>query len=101
MRAALLILVISANLATAEVYSSVEDMKAVFMLERKIVVELLNLADKLKSKLNRIQRYVDLQYERVKCGFYFPSVFNILKIVQNINIRIVTLVCAVLCFSIF
>ena len=63
MRAALLILVISANLSTAEVYSSVEDMKAVFMLERKIVVELLNLADKLKSKLNRIQRYVDLQYE--------------------------------------
>ena len=63
MRAALLILVISANLATAEVYSSVEDMKAVFMLERKIVVELLNLADKLKSKLNRIQRYVDLQNE--------------------------------------
>ena len=101
MRAALLILVISANLSTAEVYSSVEDMKAVFMLERKIVVELLNLADKLKSKLNRIQRYVDLQYEYVKCRFYFPSVFNILKIVQNINIRIVTLVCAVLCFSIF
>ena len=63
MRAALLILVISANLSTAEVYSSVEDMKAVFMLERKIVVELLNLADKLKSKLNRIQRYVDLQYK--------------------------------------
>ena len=63
MRAAILILVISANLSTAEVYSSVEDMKAVFMLERKIVVELLNLADKLKSKLNRIQRYVDLQYE--------------------------------------
>ena len=63
MRAALLILVISANLSTAEVYSSVEDMKAVFMLERKIVVELLNLADKLKSKLNRIQRYVDLQNE--------------------------------------
>ena len=56
MRAALLILAISANLATAEVFSSVEDMKAVFMLERKIVVELLNLADKLKSKLNRIQR---------------------------------------------
>ena len=63
MRAAILILVISANLSTAEVYSSVEDMKAVFMLERKIVVELLNLADKLKSKLNRIQRYVDLQYK--------------------------------------
>ena len=63
MRAAILILAISANLSTAEVYSSVEDMKAVFMLERKIVVELLNLADKLKSKLNRIQRYVDLQYK--------------------------------------
>ena len=51
-----LLLTISANLATAEVYSSVEDMKAVFMLERKIAMELLNLAEKLKSKLNRIQR---------------------------------------------
>ena len=40
----------------AEVFSSVEDMKSVFRLERNIVLELLNLADKLKSKLNRIQR---------------------------------------------
>ena len=42
----------------AEVFSSVEDMKSVFRLERNIVLELLNLADKLKSKLNRIQRLV-------------------------------------------
>ena len=42
----------------AEVFSSVEDMKSVFRLERNIVTELLNLADKLKSKLNRIQRLV-------------------------------------------
>ena len=41
----------------AEVFSSVEDMKSVFRLERNIVMELLNLADKLKSKLNRIQRW--------------------------------------------
>ena len=42
----------------AEVFSSVEDMKSVFRLERNIVLELLNLADKLKSKLDRIQRLV-------------------------------------------
>ena len=43
---------------TAEVFSSVEDMKSVFRLERNIVMELLNLADKLKAKLNRIQRWI-------------------------------------------
>ena len=42
--------------AQAEVFSSVDDMKSVFKLEKQIVTELLNLADKLKSKLNRIQR---------------------------------------------
>ena len=44
----------------AEVFSSVEDMKSVFRLERNIVMELLNLADKLKSKLTRIQRLIIL-----------------------------------------
>ena len=43
-----------------EVYSSVEDMKSVFNLERNIVMELLNLAEKMKSKLNKIQRLVKL-----------------------------------------
>ena len=42
--------------AQAEVFSSVDDMKSVFKLEKQIVTELLDLADKLKSKLNRIQR---------------------------------------------
>ena len=42
-----------------EVYSSVEDMKSVFNLERNIVMELLNLAEKMKSKLNKIQRLVN------------------------------------------
>ena len=43
-----------------EVYSSVEDMKSVFNLERNIVMELLNLAEKMKTKLNKIQRLVAL-----------------------------------------
>ena len=43
-----------------EVYSLVEDMKSVFNLERNIVMELLNLAEKMKSKLNKIQRLVKL-----------------------------------------
>lgn len=43
-----------------EVYSSVEDMKSVFNLERNIVMELLNLAEKMKSKLNKIQRLVKM-----------------------------------------
>ena len=43
-----------------EVYSSVEDMKSVFNLERNIVMELLNLAEKMKSKLNKIQRSVNI-----------------------------------------
>ena len=42
--------------AQAEVFSSVDDMKSVFKLEKQIVTELLDLADKLKSKLSRIQR---------------------------------------------
>ena len=43
-----------------EVYSSVEDMKSVFNLERNIVMELLNLAEKMKSKLSKIQRLVKI-----------------------------------------
>ena len=43
-----------------EVYSSVEDMKSVFNLERNIVMELLNLAEKIKSKLSKIQRLVKI-----------------------------------------
>ena len=43
-----------------EVYSSVEDMKSVFNLERNIVMELLNLAEKMKSKLSKIQRSVNI-----------------------------------------
>ena len=53
-----LFLLLLLPLDRAEVFSSVEDMKSVFRLERNIVLELLNLADKLKSKLNRIQRLV-------------------------------------------
>ena len=45
-----------------EVYSSVEDMKSVFNLERNIVMELLNLAEKMKSKLSKIQRLVKMSY---------------------------------------
>ena len=45
-----------------EVYSSVEDMKSVFNLERNIVMELLNLAEKMKSKLSKIQRLVKISY---------------------------------------
>ena len=44
-----------------EVYSSVADMKAVFRLERNIVMELLNLAEKMKSKLDKIQRYIKVK----------------------------------------
>ena len=43
-----------------EVYNSVEDMKSVFNLERNIVMELLNLAEKMKSKLSKIQRLVKI-----------------------------------------
>ena len=42
----------------AEVFSSVDDMKSVFQLERNIVMELLNLAEKFRAKLNKIQRYI-------------------------------------------
>jgi len=41
-----------------EVFSSVSDMKAVFQLERNLVGELLNYAEKLQRKLNRIKKYV-------------------------------------------
>ena len=44
------------TVAKSEVFSSVEDMKSVFKLERDIVMELLNLAEKFKTKLNKIQR---------------------------------------------
>ena len=40
----------------AEVYSSTDDMKSVFRLERNIVTQLLHLAETLTAKLNRIQR---------------------------------------------
>ena len=39
-----------------EVFSSVSDMKAVFQLERNLVGELLNYAEKLQRKLNRIKK---------------------------------------------
>ena len=52
----LMITVMMVTNVRAEVYSSVDDMKSVFKLERDIVMELLNLAEKLKTKLNKIQR---------------------------------------------
>ena len=52
----LMITVMMVTKVRAEVYSSVDDMKSVFKLERDIVMELLNLAEKLKTKLNKIQR---------------------------------------------
>ena len=39
-----------------EVFSSVADMQAVFRLERNLVGELLNYAEKLQTKLNRIKK---------------------------------------------
>ena len=39
-----------------EVFSSVSDMKEVFQLERNLVGELLNYAEKLQRKLNRIKK---------------------------------------------
>ena len=39
-----------------EVFSSVSDMQAVFMLERNLVGELLNYAEKLQGKLDRIKK---------------------------------------------
>ena len=56
----IVILAILMPSSLGEVYSSVEDMKSVFNLERNIVMELLNLAEKMKSKLNKIQRLVKL-----------------------------------------
>jgi len=41
-----------------EAFSSVSDMKDVFQLERNLVGELLNYAEKLQRKLNRIKKYV-------------------------------------------
>ena len=52
----LMITVMMVTDVRSEVYSSVDDMKSVFKLERDIVMELLNLAEKLKTKLNKIQR---------------------------------------------
>ena len=52
----LMVTVMMVTNVRAEVYSSVDDMKSVFKLERDIVMELLNLAEKLKTKLNKIQR---------------------------------------------
>ena len=39
-----------------EVFSSVSDMQAIFKLERNLVGELLNYAEKLQGKLNRIKK---------------------------------------------
>ncbi len=50
---AIVILATVMQSSLCEVYSSVEDMKSVFNLERNIVMELLNLAEKMKSKLNK------------------------------------------------
>ena len=52
----LMVTVMMVTNVRAEVYSSVDDMKSVFKLERDIVMELLNLAEKFKTKLNKIQR---------------------------------------------
>ena len=38
-----------------EVFSSVSDMQEIFQLERNLVGELLNYADKLQRKLNKIK----------------------------------------------
>ena len=38
-----------------EVFSSVSDMQEIFQLERNLVGELLNYAEKLQGKLNRIK----------------------------------------------
>ena len=39
-----------------EVFSSVSDMQAIFKLERNLVGELLDYAEKLQGKLNRIKK---------------------------------------------
>ena len=39
-----------------EVFSSVSDMQAIFKLERNLVGELLDYAEKLQGKLNRINK---------------------------------------------
>ena len=40
-----------------EVFSSVSDMQEIFQLERNLVGELLNYAEKLQGKLNRIKMW--------------------------------------------
>ena len=47
-----------------EVFSSVSDMKAVFQLERNLVGELLNYAEKLQRKLNRIKKWESIFHWR-------------------------------------
>ena len=39
-----------------EVFSSVSDMQAIFKLERNLVGEMLNYAEKLQKKLSRIKK---------------------------------------------
>ena len=66
-----LILILNCN---GEVFSSVDDMKSVFMLERNIVVELINLAEKFKSKLQKIQRYKCLPHSQL-CMHHFITFY--------------------------
>ena len=42
--------------SSGEVFSSISDMQAVFQLERNLVGELLNYAEKLQGKLNKIKK---------------------------------------------
>ena len=53
---AVLLLLPLAVMVQAEVYSSVADMQKVFLLERNIVTELAGLADRMRTKLDRIDK---------------------------------------------
>ena len=53
---AVLLLLPLAVVVQAEVYSSVADMQKVFLLERNIVTELADLAEKMRTKLERIDK---------------------------------------------
>ena len=53
---AVLLLLPLAVVVQAEVYSSVADMQKVFLLERNIVTELAGLAEKMRTKLERIDK---------------------------------------------
>ena len=47
--------------SSGEVFSSISDMQAVFQLERNLVGELLNYAEKLQGKLNKIKKWVPIE----------------------------------------